>query len=182
PVSLGIQSDDLDTQQEDLFDIAFSGAFSPEKEKESHEGFMKDSLSEPLHGSTTDDAQMSGALADEEWGEGLFVSDNGQYAGYGLPGDLTVPKKRPAPSSDSKSDEIPTGTPTTTSKKQKLASPVSSVQQRNELDEIMQPAMQQTFAAIEDVEKQRPQSPGEMDPARAFFDEFLGNEHFNFIG
>ncbi|KAI7238069.1 P-loop containing nucleoside triphosphate hydrolase protein [Hortaea werneckii] len=182
PVSLGIQSDDLDTQQEDLFDIAFSGAFSPEKEKESHEGFIKDSLSEPLHGSTTDDAQMSGALADEEWGEGLFVSNNGQYAGYGLPGDLTVPKKRPAPSSDSKSDEIPTGTPTTTSKKQKLASPVSSVQQRNELDEIMQPAMQQTFAAIEDVEKQRPQSPGEMDPARAFFDEFLGNEHFNFIG
>ncbi|KAI6947186.1 hypothetical protein KC355_g14901 [Hortaea werneckii] len=187
PVRPGIQSDDLDTQQDDLFDIAFSGALSPEegrraKEKESHEDFIKDSLSEPLRGSTTDDAQMSGALADPEWSEGLFVSDNGQYAGYGLPGDLTVPKKRPAPSSDSKSDATPTGSSTTPSKKQKLASPVSSVQQRKELDKIMQPAMQQTFATIEDIEKQRPPSPSEMDPARAFFEEFLGNEHFNFIG
>ncbi|KAI7341537.1 P-loop containing nucleoside triphosphate hydrolase protein [Hortaea werneckii] len=196
PVSLGIQNDDLDTQQDDLFDIAFSGALSPDKgqraeEKDIHEDevlskssedFIKDSLSESLRGSTRDDAQMSGALADQEWSEGLFVSDNGQCAGDGLPGDLTVPKKRPAPSSDSKSDEFPTGTPTTTSKKQKLASPVSSVQQRNELDEIMQPAMQQTPAAVGDFEKQRPQSPGEMDHARAFFDEFLGNEHFNFIG
>ncbi|KAI7720921.1 P-loop containing nucleoside triphosphate hydrolase protein [Hortaea werneckii] len=187
PVSPGIQNDDLDTQQDELFDIAFSGARSPDKGqrakgKESHDDFIKDSLSEPLRGSKTDDAQMSGALADEEWSEGLFVSDNGQYAGYGLPGDLALPKKRPAPSSDSKSDDSPAGTPTTTSKKQMLASPVSYVQQRNELDEIMQPVMQQTLAAKVNIEKQRPSSPGEMDPARAFFEEFLGNEHFNFIG
>ena len=67
-------------------------------------------------------------------------------------------------------------------KKQKLASPVSSVQQRNELDQIMQPAMQQSLATVEDIEEQGPPSTGEIDPARAFFEEFLGSEHFNFIG
>ncbi|GAB1738685.1 hypothetical protein NU219Hw_g3482t1 [Hortaea werneckii] len=187
PVNPGIQSDDLDKQQEDLFDIAFSGALSPEKGqrakgRESHEDFIRDSLSEPLRKSATDGAQMSGALADEEWSEGLFVSDNGQSAGYGLPGDLTVPEKRPAPPSDAKSDAPSAGTSTTPSKKQKLASTVSSVQQCNELNETMQPGMHQTLAGIEDIEKQRPPSDGEMDPARAFFEEFLGNEHFNFIG
>ncbi|KAI7627064.1 P-loop containing nucleoside triphosphate hydrolase protein [Hortaea werneckii] len=196
PVSSGIQSDGLDTQQDDLFDIAFSGGPSPNetqraKEREHHENndlshstedFIKDSLAESQRLPRPDDAQMSGALADEEWSEGLFVSDNGQYAGYGLPGDLNLPEKRPAPSSGSKSDDRPTATSNTTSKKQKLASPVSSVQQRNELDQIMQPAMQQSLATVEDIEEQGPPSTGEIDPARAFFEEFLGSEHFNFIG
>ncbi|KAI7488824.1 P-loop containing nucleoside triphosphate hydrolase protein [Hortaea werneckii] len=196
PVSPGIRSDGLDTQQDDLFDIAFSGGPSPDEtqranERDNHEDidlshstedFIKDSPTRSLCRSTPHDAQMSGALADEEWSEGLFVSDNGQYAGYGLPGDLALPKKRPAPSSDSKSDEPPTDTSTMPSKKQKPTSPVSSVQQRNELDKIMQSAMQQSLATVEDIEERGPPSTGEIDSARAFFEEFLGSENFNFIG
>ncbi|KAI7191105.1 P-loop containing nucleoside triphosphate hydrolase protein [Hortaea werneckii] len=188
--------DELATQQDDLFDIVFSGGPSPNeaeraKERENHknndlshstEDFIKDSPTKLLCQSTPYDPQMSGALADEEWSEGLFVSDNSQYAGYGLPGDLTVPQKRPATFSDSKSDEPPSCTFTAPYKKQKSASTSLSVHQRNEPDDIMQPHMQQTLAATEDMEKQRLPSPGEIDPARAFFEEFLGNEHFNFIG
>ncbi|KAI7571110.1 P-loop containing nucleoside triphosphate hydrolase protein, partial [Hortaea werneckii] len=196
PVSRGLQSDGLDPQQDDLFDIPFSGGPSPNEtqranERDDHENidlshctedFIKDSPTKSLCRPTLHDAQMSGALIDEERSEGLFVSDNGQYAGYGLPGDLTLPEKRPAPSSDSKSDEARSAISHTTSKKQRLASPVSSVQQRNELDQIMQPAMQQPLMAIEDIEERALRSTGEIDPARAFFEEFLGSEHFNFIG